>query len=631
METQKIFAVIAQKVAEAIEAVVNIDVTVMDSNMVRIAGTGIYKDRIGLKIEEQTAFGYALKTGRHYVVETARESEICAVCERRVRCSEKAEVCMPLKRGDVPIGVIGVIAFTDEQRDKIVRNKAQYINFIQKMAELLEAKLSEERMSRENQLLALRLKTILNTMQEALVVFNRSGEILYRNDPLNQLLTELSISDSGGFLTGLWDELKEKALNREVVENRKIRVRFHGQVTTLVASVYTMDAEGSEFIVKLHEFIRFEKKMIRYTQQNQVNVDFDSILTVSESLLDTKATAAKAAESDSNVLIYGESGTGKELFARAIHNRSKRRDNAFIAINCGAIPDELLESELFGHEKGAFTGAINTRIGKFEGADEGTLFLDEISEMPYALQVKLLRVLQEKEICRVGSNETRKIDIRIIAATNADLRERIEESTFREDLYYRLNIIPIHIPPLRERVQDIIYLSQFYIGQYNLRFDKSVKRLSKNAEALFTAHAWPGNVRELQNILEYAVNFETGDEIHEDLIKRRLAGGNNRLKGAAPAAGLPLAHPGATLSSDMDRVEKELIQKTIDAHSDLKHKEIVKNACKDLNISRTTLYRRLRKHAITIPRFKNAPSLRSSGTSHALTSSARAEGEGKER
>lgn len=602
METQKIFAVIAQKVAEAIEAVVNIDVTVMDSNMVRIAGTGIYKDRIGLKIEEQTAFGYALKTGRHYVVETARESEICAVCERRGRCSEKAEVCMPLKRGDVPIGVIGVIAFSDEQRDKIIRNKAQYINFIQKMAELLEAKLSEERMSKENQLLALRLKTILNTMQEALVVFNRTGDILYKNDPLRQLLAELAITDAGGFLADLWGQLKDKALNREVVENRKIRIRFHGQAYTLIASVYLMDTKGSEFIVKLHEFIRFEKKMIRYTQQNQVSVDFDSILTVSESLLDTKATATKAAESDSNVLIYGESGTGKELFARAIHNRSKRRDNAFIAINCGAIPDELLESELFGHEKGAFTGAINTRIGKFEGADEGTLFLDEISEMPYALQVKLLRVLQEKEICRVGSNETRKIDIRIIAATNADLRERIEENTFREDLYYRLNIIPIHIPPLRERYDDIVYLSQFYIGQYNLRFNKTVKKLSRNAEKLFTAYAWPGNIRELQNILEYAVNFETGNEIHEDLIKRRLSGGRKEPRAHSGSVGIPINHTGATLSTDMNLVEKDLIRKKIDAYSDLKHKEIVKNVCRDLNISRTTLYRRLRKHAITIPR-----------------------------
>ncbi len=598
--TTEVFPIIAQKVAEAIEAVIGIDVTIMNSDMIRIAGTGIYKDKIGIKIENNTAFGYCLKTGNYYVVEKARESAICKLCERIHDCEEKAEICMPIKRSDIPVGVIGVIAFNDSQRDKIVKNKQKYVNYIQKMAELLEAKFYEVLISKENHLLSLRLNNILNAMEDALLVFNNGGKVLYKNHTLMKLLSELGISNETDFLRHLWHELKQKKMYKTVIENKEIHIKFNDQTYTLIASVFLMSDINNEFIVKLQEIAKFEKKIIKYTQQYQVSVNFDSILSVSENMIDVKETARKASELDSNVLIYGESGTGKELFARAIHNESKRKDNAFIPINCGAIPDELLESELFGHEKGAFTGAINTKIGKFEVADGGTIFLDEISEMPFALQVKLLRVLQEKEICRIGSNETKKIDIRIIAATNANLLMRIYEGSFREDLYYRLNIIPVHIPPLRERHQDIMYLSDFYIHQYNQRFNKKIKKLSKKSEEIFIKYQWPGNVRELQNVLEYAANFEVGEEINEDLIHKRITGYMKQSKENPYVFNNQLDSTNNTLSEDMNSMEKELIAKKMDEYKDLKHKDIVKNVCKDLNISRTTFYRRLKKYDLCI-------------------------------
>lgn len=597
-DTTKVFAIIAQKVAEAIKAVLNIDVTVMDNNMIRIAGTGIYKGQIGLEIEKSTAFAYSLKTGKYYMVERPKESEICKFCERISSCTEKAEVCMPIKKGNKTIGVIGVIAFNDEQRHRIVKNKQQYINYIQKMAELLEAKFYEVFISKENHLLSLRLNNILNAMQDALLVFDNPGQVLYRNDTLMQLLSELGITDEADFFRHLWKALRKNRLDKNNIENKEIYIRYNNQSYTLIASVFPMDNIDNEFIVKLQDITKFEKKIIKYTQKNEVSVNFNNILTISANMIEVKDTAQKAATLDSNVLIYGESGTGKELFARAIHNRSKRKDNAFVAINCGAIPDELLESELFGHEKGAFTSAINTKIGKFEVADGGTIFLDEIGEMPFALQVKLLRVLQEKEICRIGSNETNKIDIRIIAATNANLHKRIYEGSFRKDLFYRLNIIPLHIPPLRERHQDIMYLSKYYINQYNQQFNKNIKALSVKSQEIFLNYKWPGNVRELQNILEYAVNFEMKQEISEELINKRIIVYDEEPKEKRHE--LKHCSKEVTLSDDLEQIEKQIIIKKINEYINLKHKEIIKNVCHDLKISRTTLYRRLHKYNICI-------------------------------
>ncbi len=210
----------------------------------------------------------------------------------------------------------------------------------------------------------------------------------------------------------------------------------------------------------------------------------------------------KVAPTDSTVLVTGESGTGKELLVRALHNRSLRSKKPFIPINCGAIPKDLLESELFGHEKGSFTGAMNTKLGRFELAEGGTIFLDEIGEMEMSLQVKILRVLQEKEIERVGGSGPRKVDVRIVAATNRDLEKEVEASRFREDLYYRLNVIPIHLPPLRERKKDILLLIKHFLHHFCLKKGRENLQLSEEAQKIFLAYPWFGNVRELENFME---------------------------------------------------------------------------------------------------------------------------------
>jgi DNA-binding NtrC family response regulator len=245
---------------------------------------------------------------------------------------------------------------------------------------------------------------------------------------------------------------------------------------------------------------------------------FGELIGNSPRMQDVYRLAMGVAAASSTVLILGESGTGKELTARAIHQHSSRSDKAFVAVNCSAIPVDLVESELFGHKRGAFTGATADREGLFEAANNGTIFLDEVGDLPPLAQVKLLRVLQEGEVKRVGANETRIVDVRVIAATNVDLRTRIGEGAFREDLFYRLNVVAISLPPLREREDDVPLLAYHFLKKYSERTGRSVQRISTEAMQMLQAQPWPGNVRELENAIEYAVVFCKGDEITPDAL-----------------------------------------------------------------------------------------------------------------
>jgi two-component system NtrC family response regulator/two-component system response regulator HydG len=271
-------------------------------------------------------------------------------------------------------------------------------------------------------------------------------------------------------------------------------------------------------------------------------------------------TVRQVAPSSSSVLLLGESGTGKELFAQALHQNSPRKDKPFIKVACSALPETLLESELFGHEKGSFTGALYTRAGRFEMADGGTLFLDEIGDVSPTVQVKLLRFLEEREFERVGGNRTYKVDVRIVCATHRDLKKKLEEGTFREDLYYRLNVIEIHIPPLRERGEDIPVLAHHFLKRYAEANGKDVRGISDEALALLLGHRWPGNVRELENAIERAVVLASETVLTPDHFPTL-----RRLNGAAAATGtnggLGVAIPGSSFAD----IEREAILRTLEA------------------------------------------------------------------
>jgi DNA-binding NtrC family response regulator len=252
------------------------------------------------------------------------------------------------------------------------------------------------------------------------------------------------------------------------------------------------------------------------------SLGFSEIIGQNEKMKEVSRLIQKVAGSDTSVLLQGESGTGKELFARAIHNLSPRRDKPYVAINCAAIPRELLENELFGSEKGAYTSSVARKMGKFEIADGGTLFLDEIGDMDISLQAKLLRVLQQKSFERLGGNKTVNVDVRVIAATNMNLNELIKKKTFREDLYYRLSVFPITIPPLRERVDDIKPLAEYFVDKYCKDMKKTIKSLSRDAQNLLEKYHWPGNVRELENTIERAIILADGKKITPEHMAIRL-------------------------------------------------------------------------------------------------------------
>ncbi|QPJ64411.1 MAG: sigma-54-dependent Fis family transcriptional regulator [Candidatus Nitrohelix vancouverensis] len=325
----------------------------------------------------------------------------------------------------------------------------------------------------------------------------------------------------------------------------------------------------------------------------------------------------KSANSDSTVMIFGESGTGKELIARALHHNSERRQQPFIAVNCGAIPHDLLESELFGYEKGAFTGAAQTRVGRLELAHEGTVFLDEIGDMPTPLQVKLLRVLSEREIDRIGGSKSIPIDVRVVAATNVNIESAIEQGKFREDLFYRLNIIPIHMPPLRERKTDIPLLVNHFLNHFNLLKNKSFASIEAEAMEILKHYNWPGNIRELQNFVERMVVLGSGtkltrrdlpekvlndvphekwapleeaehDETPAEMIRRSF-------QSASPFpvfSGIP--EEGINLKQTVEDFEREIILEALEKTGWVKNK-----AATLLGLNRTTLVEKLKKMKIS--------------------------------
>lgn len=510
-----------QKVAEAISLVINIDVTIVNDEMKRIAGTGSYKEMIGEIIPGKSVFNKCFEEKETLIIDNPKENLYCRHCYKFDSCREKAEMSCPIILDGICYGVIGLIAFDEEQRESIISREKELVLFIEKMASLISGNLKAEIKSYAYNIEKKKMIKVIDGMDKSVVSVDEKGKIDTCNSKFRKLFNidydprNMDISKVLDFFSNdVFDSLKKSNKHSSTFYSESANVRGIYNINKIY---YKKDLKG--FVI---DFVDRKDAIRNY---NKMNTDYrmtvDDIIGESESIIRVKKNALKAAESSSTILITGESGTGKEMFARAIHFHSSRGDRPFITINCAAIPEELLESELFGYEEGAFTGAKKGgKLGMFERANKGTIFLDEIGDMSIHLQAKLLRVLQEKEIQKVGGKSGVKVDVRIISATNKNLPELVENGMFREDLYYRLNVLPIELPSLKERKGDIPLLVDYMVKVYSKKLDKNISGVSEEVLNMLEEYNWPGNIRELQNVIEFCINMTNGNIINDINILR---------------------------------------------------------------------------------------------------------------
>lgn len=503
-----------------VEKILNVDVEVVDENLIRIAATGAYKNRIDKDISKQGyAYREVLKSGEFKAITEPGKDSICRNCIKRGKCEELFEMSTPIKFQGKIIGVLGLVCFNEEQKEQILEKFENYKAFMEQIAEFISTAAYENLQRKREDTVLKSLNLIIDKMDQGVMVLNKNDKVTHINSKGVELIKHVD-----NFFTS---KVSIESTGDSLFQMEIYKVSIGNQSYQFIGNIFPMGLNDSQFdkIFIFRDYKGFRDNISEYTNIKNT-IKTENILGQTKIMQDLKRKVKRIALSTSTVLVTGESGTGKEVFARAIHNDGNRKSRAFVAINCGAIPDTLLESELFGYVKGAFTGADPMgKIGKFELANKGTIFLDEIGDMPIYLQTKLLRVLQERKITRVGSNKEIDIDVRVIAATNKNLKELIKENKFREDLFYRLNVIPFDIPPLRERIDDIELLIEFFISKYTNLLDRSFEKIeiTEDVKKAFYRYSWPGNVRELENTIEFIVNMMGIDGIiNKEVIPKNI-------------------------------------------------------------------------------------------------------------
>lgn len=582
-----------QAVADAISEAVEIETEIVGDDQIIVAGTGRYRDRIG-GIEEcgdastNEIYGMIFRTGTQYIVEDAINHPDYWGDE-----GELAEICCPIELDGKVIGIIGLVAFTEEQREDLLSKKECYLNFCNKMAYLIAIKAKEMAITNG-------MRTILSVINKGVLYVSRHGTVLECNERALRLLNrryEEVVEKNIEFI--LDDPFVLEAV-RNGEEHKSIEKRYirrNGSDMHLLMDICPIFLDFTEEMVNADEsssaagaVISFEdmadiRKMVYDMTENSMPDQYNDIVGNSRSIKEIKAQIDRITDSRSSVLITGESGTGKGLVAKTIHYEGNRKDRPFIHVNCAAIPDTLIESELFGYEEGAFTGARkNGKPGKFELADGGTIFLDEIGDMPLHLQGKLLHVLQSGRFERVGGTEEISVDVRVIAATNRDFEQMIRNKEFREDLFFRLNVIPIHMPALRDRREDLPLLLNNALNKYCSMMDKDIKGFSEEAMNALMAYNWPGNVRELENAVEYAINMEDCQIISKESLSEKLNQMNS------------ICDRSLTLEEQTKAFEKHIIEQHLEreGYSVTDKKRVARM----LGIGEATLYRKMKSLSI---------------------------------
>jgi len=574
-----------QKISEAIASVLNMDVIISDNEFKKIGDTKKHFDEEVKIIKDTYVIGKVVKSGKPVVISGMEESENCIVCDEKGKCKLKAMICNPIKYNNQAIGAIGLIAISEEYKKILLENQVNLIEFLDRMGDLIVSKLMEKEASNKLEVIKNQLLSIMDSIDEGVIAADENGYIVYTNSVINDAL---GLTPEESMKKRIYDVLPQSYVKKLVKENKQfsnIEISINKSNNDLHALISGKTVQlGAKSAGSILTFRKMDDvyKVINEMSLSNVTTSFDDIIGNSEEIVKVKEKAKMVANSNSTILILGESGTGKELFARAIHESSNRKNKPFIAFNCAAIPENLIESELFGYEEGAFTGAVRGgKPGKFQLAQGGTIFLDEIGDMPLHLQTKLLRVLQEKSIEKIGGHKSIPIDTRVIAATNKELDKMAEAGEFREDLYYRLNVIPINIPPLRERKGDIKIILEYLLRVYNKKLNKNIKGFSSNVESVLLNNKWKGNVRELENVVEYSVNMETTSYITMNSIPQKIL----------DTEGVAARH---TVIVPIQKMEEKLIKQALMVYGDSVAGKAM--AAEALNISMATLYRKIKEY-----------------------------------
>ncbi|ENQ9344045.1 sigma-54-dependent transcriptional regulator [Escherichia coli] len=572
-----------QRFARMLASVLQLEVEIVDENLCRVAGTGAYGKFLGRQLSGNSRLlRHVLETKTEKVVTQSRFDPLCEGCDSKENCREKAFLGTPVILQDRCVGVISLIAVTHEQQEHISDNLREFSDYVRHISTIFVSKLLEDQGPGDN--ISKIFATMIDNMDQGVLVVDDESRVQFVNQTA----------------------LKTLGVVQNNIIGKPIRFRpltfesnfTHGHMQHIVS----WDDKSELIIGQLHNIqgrqlflMAFHQSHTSFSVANAPDEPhIEQLVGECRVMRQLKRLISRIAPSPSSVMVVGESGTGKEVVARAIHKLSGRRNKPFIAINCAAIPEQLLESELFGYVKGAFTGAsANGKTGLIQAANTGTLFLDEIGDMPLMLQAKLLRAIEAREILPIGASSSIQVDIRIISATNQNLAQFIAEGKFREDLFYRLNVIPITLPPLRERQEDIELLVHYFLHLHTRRLGSVYPGIAPDVVEILRKHRWPGNLRELSNLMEYLVNVvPSGEVIDSTLLPPNLL--NNGTTEQSDVTEVSEAH----LSLDdaggtaLEEMEKQMIREALSRHNSKKQ------VADELGIGIATLYRKIKKYEL---------------------------------
>lgn len=572
-----------QRFARMLASVLQLEVEIVDENLCRVAGTGAYGKFLGRQLSGNSRLlRHVLETKTEKVVTQSRFDPLCEGCDSKENCREKAFLGTPVILQDRCVGVISLIAVTHEQQEHISDNLREFSDYVRHISTIFVSKLLEDQGPGDN--ISKIFATMIDNMDQGVLVVDDENRVQFVNQTA----------------------LKTLGVVQNNIIGKPIRFRpltfesnfTHGHMQHIVS----WDDKSELIIGQLHNIqgrqlflMAFHQSHTSFSVANAPDEPhIEQLVGECRVMRQLKRLISRIAPSPSSVMVVGESGTGKEVVARAIHKLSGRRNKPFIAINCAAIPEQLLESELFGYVKGAFTGAsANGKTGLIQAANTGTLFLDEIGDMPLMLQAKLLRAIEAREILPIGASSPIQVDIRIISATNQNLAQFIAEGKFREDLFYRLNVIPITLPPLRERQEDIELLVHYFLHLHARRLGSVYPGIAPDVVEILRKHRWPGNLRELSNLMEYLVNVvPSGEVIDSTLLPPNLL--NNGTTEQSDVTEVSEAH----LSLDdaggtaLEEMEKQMIREALSRHNSKKQ------VADELGIGIATLYRKIKKYEL---------------------------------